>query len=146
VVLKLAKKKKKILILPPEACRGSPSTLAPFELLITEFIKDVSPLLPNPCHFQDYDRSMLSSNRLECSIRGLQPSRILDETLRFWCILSVQTNWVEGFGVSPPERQTLHSLFRYSLAYSTSELPFRIAARDLLKIQPSSADGSRRAS
>ena len=27
--------------------------------LITEFIKEVSPLLPNPWHFQDYDRSML---------------------------------------------------------------------------------------
>ena len=24
-------------------------------LLITEFIKEVSPLLPSPCHFQDYD-------------------------------------------------------------------------------------------
>ena len=29
-------------------------------LLVTELIKEVSPLLPNPCHFQDYDRSMLS--------------------------------------------------------------------------------------
>ena len=27
-------------------------------LIITEFIKEDSPLLPNPCHFQDYDRSM----------------------------------------------------------------------------------------
>jgi hypothetical protein len=27
-------------------------------LLITEFIEEVSPLLPNPGHFQDYDRSM----------------------------------------------------------------------------------------
>ena len=27
-------------------------------LLITEFIKEVSPLLPNPCHFQNYDQSM----------------------------------------------------------------------------------------
>ena len=26
-------------------------------LLITEFIKEVSPLLPNPCHYQDYERS-----------------------------------------------------------------------------------------
>ena len=29
------------------------------QLLITEFIKQVSPLLFNPCHFQDYGRSML---------------------------------------------------------------------------------------
>jgi len=28
------------------------------ELLIAEFIKEDSPLLPNPCHFQDHDRSM----------------------------------------------------------------------------------------
>ena len=28
------------------------------QLLVSEFIKEVSPLLPNPCHFQDYDRSM----------------------------------------------------------------------------------------
>ena len=28
-------------------------------LLITEFIKEVSPLLLHPCHFQDYGRSML---------------------------------------------------------------------------------------
>ena len=28
-------------------------------ILITEFIKDVSPLLPDPCHFQDYDRSII---------------------------------------------------------------------------------------
>ena len=27
-------------------------------LLITEFIKEDSPLLPNPCHFQIYDQSM----------------------------------------------------------------------------------------
>jgi hypothetical protein len=27
-------------------------------LLITEFIKEVLPLLSDPCHFQDYDRSM----------------------------------------------------------------------------------------
>jgi hypothetical protein len=26
--------------------------------MITEFIKEVSPLLPDPCHFQDYDRSI----------------------------------------------------------------------------------------
>ena len=27
-------------------------------LLITGFIKEDLPLLPDPCHFQDYDRSM----------------------------------------------------------------------------------------
>jgi len=27
-------------------------------LLMTEFIKEVSPFLPNPCHFQNYDQSM----------------------------------------------------------------------------------------
>ena len=27
-------------------------------VLITEFIKEVSPLLPNLCHHQDYDRSI----------------------------------------------------------------------------------------
>jgi len=32
-------------------------------LLITESIKEVLPLLPNPCHFQDDDRSMLSPNQ-----------------------------------------------------------------------------------
>ena len=29
-----------------------------YSLLIAEFIKEVSPLLPNPCHYQDYDRSV----------------------------------------------------------------------------------------
>ena len=32
-----------------------------FWLLITEFVKEVSSLLPNPCHFQDYDQSMFPS-------------------------------------------------------------------------------------
>ena len=32
-------------------------------LLITEFMKEVSPLLPNPCHFQDYGRSMFPRAR-----------------------------------------------------------------------------------
>ena len=30
-------------------------------LLITELFQEASRLLPNPCHFQDYDRSMLYS-------------------------------------------------------------------------------------
>ena len=34
------------------------SKLPKLRLLITEFIKEVSPLLPNPCHHQDYDRSI----------------------------------------------------------------------------------------
>jgi hypothetical protein len=28
------------------------------QVLITEFIKEVSPSLPNPCHFQNYDQSI----------------------------------------------------------------------------------------
>jgi len=35
------------------------SPLLRARLLITEFIKEVSPLWPNPSHVQDYDRSML---------------------------------------------------------------------------------------
>jgi len=32
-------------------------------LEITEFIKEVSPLLPNPCHSQVYERSMISPDQ-----------------------------------------------------------------------------------
>ena len=41
-------------------------------LLITAFIKEESPLLPDPCHFQDYDRSIF---RLAC-IRGMLPEDV----------------------------------------------------------------------
>ena len=30
------------------------------QILVTEFIKEDSPALPNPCHFQNYDQSMSS--------------------------------------------------------------------------------------
>ena len=35
-------------------------------LLTAEFIKEVSPLLPNPCHFQSYDQSMSQSGSRSC--------------------------------------------------------------------------------
>jgi len=46
--------------------------MLPFvDLLITEFIKEVSPLLPNPCHFQNYDQPMsqLSSGSEGCFLK-----------------------------------------------------------------------------
>ena len=41
------------------------------ELLITEFIKELSPLLPNPCHFQNYDQSM-SQHNARCARSALE--------------------------------------------------------------------------
>ena len=38
---------------------GPPTQAGSTVGLISEFIKEVSPSLPNPCHIQDYDRSML---------------------------------------------------------------------------------------
>ena len=43
-----------------------------FELLITECVKEVSPFLPHPCHFQDYDRSMLYPAHSEFGVLGHQ--------------------------------------------------------------------------
>ena len=45
--------------------------------LITEFMKEVSPLLPNPCHFRDYDRSMLSP--AQPGSEGCPPKMCTDE-------------------------------------------------------------------
>jgi len=45
--------------------------------LITEFIKEVSPLLPNPWHFQDYDRSMLYP--AQPGSEGCSPKMCADE-------------------------------------------------------------------
>ena len=44
-------------------------------LLITEFIEEDSPLLPNPCHFQDYDLSMFPLS-LVLSFRVQERSRV----------------------------------------------------------------------
>jgi len=45
-------------------------------LLITEFIKKDSPLLPNPCHFQNNDQSMF---QLSSGSEGCSPKMCADE-------------------------------------------------------------------
>ena len=45
-------------------------------LLITEFIKEVSPLLPKPRHFQNYDQSM---SQLSSGSEGCSPKMCVDE-------------------------------------------------------------------
>ena len=45
-------------------------------LLNTEFIEEVSPLLPNPCHFQNYDQSM---SQLSSVSEGCSPKMFADE-------------------------------------------------------------------
>ena len=60
----------------------------------TEFIKEVSPLLPHPCHIQDYDRSMLypaQPGSEECS-RG----QARDEA-----VLCFPCSWVTGRSCLP---------------------------------------------
>ena len=48
----------------------------PWQLLITEFIKEVSPFLPNPCHFQNCDQSM---SQLSSGSEGCSPKMCADE-------------------------------------------------------------------
>ena len=46
-------------------CDGpSKAVLHTYRFLITEFIKEVSPLLPNPCHLQNYDLLPRNINRV----------------------------------------------------------------------------------
>ena len=46
------------------------------QLLITEFMQEVSPLLPNPCHFQNYDQTM---SQLNSDSEGSSPKMCADE-------------------------------------------------------------------
>jgi len=47
------------------------------QFLITEFVQEVSPLSPNPCHFQDYGRSMLYP--AQSGSEGCSPKMCADE-------------------------------------------------------------------
>ena len=47
-----------------------PPLLTDFGLLLNEPIKEISPLLPNPCHCQDYDRAVLYPAQPGSGLRG----------------------------------------------------------------------------
>ena len=101
-------------MLPPWPCEprslrspfsGSSRACYPLvELLITEFIKDVSPLLPNPCYFQDYDRSMLSPDKNAPCIQFVQISHAA-AVLSCW-LLELQGHHAHK-KVPPPPRITI---------------------------------------
>ena len=44
--------------------------------MITEFIKEISPLMPDPCLFQNYDQSM---SQLSSGSEGCSPKMCADE-------------------------------------------------------------------
>ena len=64
---------------------------------ITEFIKKVLPLLPNPCHFQNYDQSM--SHGSNPPMPAFLPSRLLftQGARNLFCQLIART------AVTPPK-------------------------------------------
>ena len=80
--------------------------------LITEFIKEDSPLLPNPCHFQYYDRSMLSP--AQPGSEGCSPKMCAVEINSLVWLGAATPSWKRSPSFSPEG-----SLFQKSICVST---------------------------
>ena len=63
------------MLLEP-TCLRALASWSRHRLLIAEFIKKDSPLLPNPCHFQNYDRMKRSHLRFRLAVEPFRIFRV----------------------------------------------------------------------